>query len=259
MLVVISPAKTLNFDPQALCKTTTKPALHTHAKQLIDWLRKLSPKQLGKLMGISDKLATEVHKYVSDWKAKYDPVGAKQAVLAFRGDVYQGLDADSFRARDFEFTQQHLRILSGLYGALRPLDLIQPYRLVMGTRLAGEHGKDLYDFWGDRIAKCLKKTLAEQGDNVLVNLASNEYFKAAKAKTFDCRVITPVFKDYSGGDYKVLSFFAKKARGLMARHIIREHVTEDGELLKFRAAGYKYNRGLSSEDRPVFTRKQPKT
>lgn len=254
MLMVVSPAKTLDFEPQSLYKTETKPELLSQAKQLIAQLRELSPKQLSKLMGISDNLAAGVHEYVASWKAKYNAVDAKQAILAFRGDVYQGLDADSFKAKDFEFAQQHLRILSGLYGVLRPLDLMQGYRLEMGTKLKGDHGADLYDFWGDRIAKTLSKALAEQGDDVLVNLASNEYFKAANANSIDCRVITPVFKDRKGDDYRVISFFAKKARGMMARHVIRERVRDESGLLKFRMWGYKYNRGLSSEDEPVFTR-----
>lgn len=259
MLMVISPAKTLDFEPQSLCKKSSKPELLTHSKKLIAQLRELSPKQISKLMGISDKLAAGVHEYVAGWKAKYDGATAKQAILAFRGDVYQGLDADSFKAKDFEFAQQHLRILSGLYGVLRPLDLMQAYRLEMGTQLKGEYGKDLYAFWGDRIAKSLKKALAEQRDEVLINLASNEYFKAAQAKSLGCRVITPVFKDRKGDDYKMISFFAKKARGMMARHIIRDRVKDESGILKFRTAGYKYNRGMSSEDKPVFTRDKAPT
>ena len=254
MLIVISPAKTLDFSPQLLHKTTSKPELLAQSKKLIAQLRKLSPKQLGKLMSISDKLADGVHEYVADWKAKYDTKTAKQSLLAFRGDVYQGIDADSFTTKDFGFSQQHLRILSGLYGVLRPLDLMQGYRLEMGTKLAGEYGKNLYDFWGDKIARTLQKSLAEQGDDVLVNLASNEYFKATQAKSIDCRVITPTFKDRKGGEYKVISFFAKKARGMMVGHLIRNRITDESGILKFREAGYKYNRGLSSNDQPVFTR-----
>jgi len=264
MLIVISPAKTLDFAPPSLHKTTlhkttSKPELLAQSKKLIALLRELSPKKISKLMGISDKLAAGVHEYVADWKAKHDAVGAKQALLAFRGDVYQGLDADSFSTKDFEFAQQHLRILSGLYGVLRPLDLMQGHRLEMGTKLAGDHGKNLYDFWGDRIARSLKKALAEQGDDVLVNLASNEYFKATQAKTsqykgLGCRVITPVFKDRKNGEYKVISFFAKKARGMMTGHIVRNRITDESGILKFRVAGYKYHRGLSSENQPVFTR-----
>ena len=254
MLIVISPAKTLDFSPQSLHKTTSKPELLAQSKKLIAQLRQLSPKQIGKLMGISDKLSPGVHEYVADWKAKYDTKTAKQSLLAFRGDVYQGIDADSFTTKDFDFAQKHLRILSGLYGVLRPLDLMQGHRLEMGTKLTGDYGKNLYDFWGNKIARSLDKSLADQGDNVLVNLASNEYFKATHAKNIDCRVITPVFKDRKNGDYKVISFFAKKARGMMVGHLVRNRITDESGILKFRKAGYKYNRGLSSEDQPVFTR-----
>lgn len=255
MLIVVSPAKTLDFEQQSLHKVTSKPELLTHSKKLIAQLREFSPKQLSKLMSISDKLADEVHAYVTGWKTKYDTAASKQALLAFRGDVYLGLDADSFTTKDFDFAQQHLRILSGLYGVLRPLDLMQAYRLEMGTKLKNEHGKDLYEFWGDRISKSISKALQEQGDDVLVNLASNEYFKSAQPKNLDGRVITPVFKDRNPkGEYKVMSFFAKKARGMMARQIIREQIDDVDGILKFRAAGYKYNRGQSTEDKPVFTR-----
>lgn len=257
MLLVISPAKTLDFEPQSLHKVATKPELLAQSKKLIAELREFSPKQFGKLMGISDKLANGVHEYVAGWKAKFDTKTAKQSLLAFRGDVYLGIDADSFASKDFNFAQQHLRILSGLYGVLRPLDLMQPYRLEMGTKLAGDYGKDLYAFWGDRIAKNLRAALAEQGDDVLVNLASNEYFKATRAKTLDCRVVTPVFKDRKNGQYKVISFFAKKARGMMAGYIIRNQITDPSGLHKFRIAGYKFNRAQSTDDQPVFLRDKP--
>ncbi len=226
----------------------------TLSKKLIVELRKISPKQIGKLMGISEKLSVGVYEYVADWKAKYDTSSAKQALLAFRGDVYLGLDADSFSGKDFDYAQQHLRILSGLYGVLRPLDLMQPYRLEMSTKLANEQGKDLYAFWDDRIARLLTKTMAEQGDDLLINLASNEYFKATQSKSLGCRIITPVFKDRKHGEYKTISFFAKKARGMMVRHIIRERIADPKGILAFRAAGYKYNRSLSNVAAPVFTR-----
>lgn len=258
MLILVSPAKKLSFEPQVVTEVSSKPAHLAQAKQLISQLRKLSPKQIRKLMNVSENLAAEVHQYLADWKAKYDTAGAKQALLAFRGDAYLGMDAESFSARDFDFAQEHLRILSGLYGVLRPADLIQPYRLEMGTQLPGKHGKDLYDFWGDRITNSINKALADQGDDVLVNLASNEYFKAAHPKRLDCRVITPVFQDRNpAGVYKVMSFFAKKARGMMASYLIREQIRDAGGILKFRTAGYKYDRGKSTEDKPVFLRNKP--
>jgi hypothetical protein len=258
MLIIVSPAKTMDFERQALCDLATKPEHVARAKELVAQLRQHSPQQLRKLMSISDKLATEVHQYFADWKAKYNSKGAKQALLAFRGDVYLGIDAESFSANEFDYAQDHLRILSGLYGALRPADLIQPYRLEMGTRLPGEHGKDLYAFWGDRISTSIKKALAGQGDDLLVNLASNEYFKAVRAKTMGCQVITPVFKDRNpAGEYKVMSFFAKKARGKMASYLIREQISDVGGITKFRAKGYKYHRSMSQPGQPVFTRDKP--
>jgi len=257
MLLLISPAKTLDFSPQSLVAESTKPPFLKQSKQLIALLREYSPKQLSKLMNVSDKLAAEVHSYVDSWKAKYNCANAKQALLAFRGDVYQGINADTFSAADFEFVQRHLRILSGLYGVLRPLDLIQTYRLEMGCKLPGEHGKNLYDFWGDRIAQELEKALAGQGDDLLINLASNEYFKAARAESLPCRIVTPVFKDLKRGQYRVVSFFAKQARGMMVSHIVRKQIADLAGIRKFRSAGYRYNRELSTEDSPVFTRDNP--
>jgi len=257
MLLLISPAKTLDFTPQSLVSESTKPPFLPQSKQLIALLREYSPKQIAKLMSVSDKLAAGVHGYVDNWKAKYNCAIAKQALLAFRGDVYLGLEVDTFNEDDFEFAQQHLRILSGLYGVLRPLDLIQPYRLEMGCKLSGKHGKDLYAFWGNRIAQELKKSLAAQGDDLLINLASNEYFKASQAKSLPCRTVTPVFKDFNRGQYRVISFFAKKARGMMVRHIVRKQISDLAGIRKFRRAGYRYNRELSSDDSPVFTRDKP--
>ncbi len=256
MLILISPAKTLDFQPQSLVDESTKPPFLSQSKQLIALLKERSPKQLATLMNLSDKLAAEVHGYVHGWKAKYNPATAKQALLAFRGDVYQGMNADAFSADDFDFAQQHLRILSGLYGILRPLDLIQPYRLEMSCKLAGKHGKNLYNFWGDRIVRNLEKALDQQDDDLLINLASNEYFKAAQTASLSCRLVTPVFKDLSRGQYRVVSFFAKKARGMMVRHLISKQITDVAGIRKFRSGGYRYNCDLSTDDQPVFTRDQ---
>lgn len=255
MIVVLSPAKTLDFAPTTILEESSKPALVTQSKKLIQILRTLSQSDLGEMMRISDKLSAEVYGYVHSWKAKYDAKNAKQAILAFRGDVYLGLSAENFKPEDFDFAQGCLRILSGLYGILRPLDLIQPYRLEMGTKLKGDYGKDLYAFWGNRIAAELKKGLAQQ-DDLLLNLASNEYFKSVQATSLPCQIVTPVFQDYKNGQYKVISFFAKKARGMMARYIIRNRVTDVRGIRKFHSAGYCYQRHLSTDDGPVFTRKQ---
>lgn len=254
MLTLLSPAKTLDFSEQTLVEDSTKPALHAKSKQLIQLLEALDRKQLKKLMNISDNLADDVERYIDQWKTKYNSAGAKQAVLAFQGDVYQGLAADNWKPDDFDFAQDHLRILSGLYGVLRPLDLIQPYRLEMGTSLRGPHGKDLYDFWGDDIAKQLRKDLKSLDADVMVNLASNEYFKAAQPDTLDCHVITPVFKELHKGKYRVLSFFAKKARGMMADYLVQKRIINPGALKRFRAGGYRYNSEMSTDASPTFTR-----
>ena len=254
MLTIISPAKRLDFSADTPAIEFTKPELLTQSKKLVERLRKLSPRQVAKLMGVNDKIAADVHRYFRDWKPRYNAAGSKPSLLAFRGDVYLALAAEEFSAGDFEFAGEHLRILSGLYGVLRPQDLIQPYRLEMGTPLKGEYGSDLYAFWGDRIATSLAKALQSQGDDVVVNLASKEYFGAARTQTFACRVITPVFKDFNRGQYRVLSFLAKRARGMMVSYLIRRRVDDLAGLLKFREGGYRLNREQSTDDRPVFTR-----
>lgn len=254
MLMVISPAKTLDFDSPPLTPAHSLPDLLDDAQALVKQLRDLTPAEVSQLMGISDKLAhLNVGRYLS-WNKKFSPQNAKQAVLAFKGDVYTGLDAEAFAEEDLAWAQEHLRILSGLYGVLRPLDLIQPYRLEMGTKLANVRGKDLYQYWGDKITSALNAQLQVLPAPVLVNLASNEYFKAVNRSTLASQVITPVFKDWKGDKYKIVSFYAKKARGLMAAFAIRERI-EDVEALKnFDSAGYAYNAAMSSAEEWVFTR-----
>jgi cytoplasmic iron level regulating protein YaaA (DUF328/UPF0246 family) len=190
------------------------------------------------------------------WKTPFRPDNAKQALFAFRGDVYIGLDADSMNSDNIQFAQKHLRMLSGLYGLLRPLDLMQPYRLEMGSRLQTDRGNNLYQFWDTRISKALNTELKQTGSNVLLNLASNEYFKAIKPKSIRSQIITPVFKDYHQGSYQMIGFFAKKARGFMARHIIDEEINEVEDIKHFRREGYSYDPSLSDETEWVFTRKQ---
>lgn len=256
MLVVVSPAKNLDYDTPPVTPEFSQPELLDHSQELIERCRKLSPAQIGSLMKISDKLAgLNADRYAS-WTLPFDQRNAKQAVLAFNGDVYAGLEASTFSEQDFDFAQSHMRILSGLYGLLKPLDLMQAYRLEMGTKLDNKRGKDLYQFWGDTITQKINQALAEQGDNVLVNLASNEYFKSVKPKSLDGMIVTPVFKDKKNGEYKIISFFAKKARGLMARYIIQHRLSEVEQLQQFDSAGYSYNPQLSKPDQPVFTREE---
>ncbi len=253
MLMVISPAKTLDFDTAPVTKAFTQPRFLDDSRQLIDQLRDMSTAEIASLMKLSDKLAGLNAARYESWQTPFKPDNAKQAVLAFKGDVYTGLDAETLDKAGFDFAQQHLRILSGLYGVLKPLDLIQPYRLEMGTRLANKQGKDLYAFWGSRLRESLQKE-AGLKDGVLINLASNEYFKAIEAKQLDARIITPVFKDWKNGQYKMISFYAKKARGLMSRYII-DHKLDKPEAIKdFDYAGYRFNEDMSKGDDWVFIR-----
>lgn len=254
MLMVISPAKTLDYDTPPTTKRFTQPEHLDHAQQLIDQLRDLSPQQISELMHLSDKLAAlNVARYGS-WTPDFTPDNAKQALLAFKGDVYTGLNASDFSEQDFDYAQKHLRMLSGLYGILRPLDLMQPYRLEMGTKLANARGKDLYAFWGERISTWLNNALTAQGDDVLLNLASNEYFGAVKRNALNARVIDVDFKDMKNGQYKIISFYAKKARGLMARYVIKERIERPEQVKNFNYDGYRYSPNDSSTDHLVFLR-----
>ncbi|MEM9354180.1 MAG: peroxide stress protein YaaA [Planctomycetota bacterium] len=259
MLILLSPAKRLDFGPLDRDLETTKPELLALARKLAALGKSLSEADLKKLMSISDNLAAEVQGYFQSWKQIADPAGAKPAVFAFRGDVYLGLEAETLTPKQLDWTQDHVRILSGLYGVLRPLDLIQPYRLEMGSQLAGDHGKNLYEYWGDTIQKTLRKTLADQADPLVVNLASQEYAVAARLEGLKARVVTPVFKDKAktGKGYRVISFFAKKARGMMARHLAQTAKKGASAVRDFQAAGYRYDAGQSSEDRPTFLRDAP--
>ncbi len=259
MLILLSPAKRLDFDPLDRDLERTKPELLARARKLAAIGKSLSEAELKKLMSISDNLTAEVHGYFQSWKQKADPAGAKPAVFAFRGDVYLGLEAESLTPKQLAWTQDHVRILSGLYGVLRPLDLIQPYRLEMGSDLAGDHGKNLYEFWGGKIQKSLRKALADQAEPLVVNLASQEYSAAAGLSGLDARVVTPVFKDKAktGKGYRVMSFFAKKARGMMARHLAQTVKKGDAAVRAFTAAGYRYDAGQSTEDQPTFLRDEP--
>ena len=233
MLLVISPAKTLDYDTPPVTPRFTLPAHLEQASELIERLRELSPAQISELMDLSDKLAGLNAARYGSWTPDFTPANAKQALLAFKGDVYTGLNAEDFSEADFDFAQRHLRMLSGLYGVLRPLDLMQPYRLEMGTKLSNARGKNLYEFWGERISQWLNEAMADQGDNILLNLASNEYFSAVKRKALNARIIDTEFKDLKNGQYKIISFYAKKARGLMARYVIKERLSNPEDLKAF--------------------------
>src|SRR3990167_5815865 len=257
MLIFLSPAKSLDYKTPPHIASHTQPAYLKHSETLIRQLRKLSPADIANLMDLSDPLALLNYNRYADWSLPFSPENAKQAVLAFDGDVYDGLAAKTLSDDDLGFAQQRVRILSGLYGILRPLDLMQPYRLEMGTKLANPRGNNLYDFWGERISGWLNEALAAQGDEVLLNLASNEYFSAVKRKALNARIIDTEFKDLKNGQYKIISFYAKKARGLMARYVIKERLTDPAGLKDFNYQGYRYSAEHSKADSLVFLRDQP--
>lgn len=256
MLILLSPAKSLDYDtplPPGLAHTL--PPFRAESTQLIEVLRQKSPQDIASLMKISDTLATlNVARYQA-WTPKFSASNARQALLAFNGDVYEGLGARTLAPDDLDWAQQHLAILSGLYGVLRPLDWMQPYRLEMGTRLATALGSTLYQFWGPRIAQHLNTRLQGEAEPTVLNLASQEYFKSVDRKTLQARVVECVFEDWSGGRYKIISFHAKRARGLMARHAITQRATRPRQLENFDAEGYAFVPAASEPDRLVFRRR----
>ena len=254
VLIVISPAKTLDYDTPPATQKSTQPSMLDQSALLVDELRRLAPQDISILMGISDKLGVLNYDRYQQWQQPFTKDNAKQAVLAFKGDVYTGLNATQFSADEFSFLQKHLRILSGLYGVLRPLDLMQPYRLEMGTKFNNSRGEDLYSFWGQRITDALNKQLKTLNSDVLVNLASNEYFKSVKKNQLNADIITPIFKDKKNGQYKIISFYAKKARGLMSAYAIKKGITDINELKHFNVQGYTYSTELSNEKEWVFIR-----
>jgi len=257
MLAVISPAKRLDFTAPWKTARQSLPAFMEESQQLIEVLREKSPADIARMMKLSTDLADLNYQRYADWAPDFSPKNAKPAALAFRGDVYLGLDADTLSNRDFSWAQKHLRILSGLHGLLRPLDLIQPYRLEMGTALKTEQGKDLYSFWRAKITRAMNEAIAAQSQPVLLNLASNEYFSAVCADELDARIITPTFKDLKNGRYKFLSFYAKHARGLMARYFIDNRVSTLKALREFNLEGYYFSASQSRGDNWVFLRDKP--
>lgn len=254
MLMVISPAKDLDMQRQAPVRDFTQPDLLPDSAQLIEVCRQLSPQDIATLMKLSDKLAGLNAARFGDWQLPFTPDNASAALYAFNGDVYQGLDAASLSDTDVRYAQQHLRILSGLYGVLKPLDLMQAYRLEMGSKLVTAAGKNLYEFWQDRITDVLNRQLQQLNSDVLLNLASQEYFKAVLPAKLNAQVINVQFKDWKNDRYKIISFYAKKARGLMARYVIEQKVSTVEQLKAFDRTGYYFNPEASSETELVFQR-----
>ena len=256
MLTLISPAKTLDYETPTITEEFTQPTQLAQSRKLIRRLRELGSDELARMMSISDNLAELNRKRFRQWKTPFKPENARQALFAFKGDVYLGLDAYSLDEAGLDFAQQHLRILSGLYGLLRPLDLMQPYRLEMGTRLSTETGSNLYQFWDDRITRALNQELQQSDSSSLINLASNEYFKVIKPARLKAEVITPAFREWRKGEYRFISFSAKKARGLMSRYMIDQRIDQPEGLKDFDYEGYRFNPKLSSAGDWVFTRRQ---
>lgn len=252
MLMVISPAKTLDYETELPLKRFSQPEFLPQAQELIDQLQVLSPADVAGLMKLSDKLASLNVNRFAHWAQPFTSDNARPAIYAFKGDVYTGLDAYSFSETDMDFAQGHLRMLSGLYGLLKPLDLMQAYRLEMGTKFENLKGKNLYEFWGDTISQTINEMLPE--NETLINLASNEYFKAVDKKALNAEVITPVFKDEKNGQYKIISFYAKKARGLMAAYIIKNRISKPEKLKEFDVDGYRFSEEMSKSKEWVFVR-----
>jgi hypothetical protein len=254
MLAILSPAKTLDYETPLKTKLNSQPIYGRESNQLIKTLRTFEPFEVASLMKISDKLADLNHKRYVEWRNKPAESKTRPAALAFKGDVYQGLEAESFNDNDLKFAQRHLRILSGLYGLLRPLDVIQPYRLEMGTKLKTSKGQNLYDYWGTKLTTGLNEALKESKEGTLVNLASNEYFGAVQPKLLEGSLLNIGFKEKRNGQLKFVSFSAKKARGLMAKFIIKERLKNPDDLKNFDLENYKFNKKLSSELDWTFSR-----
>jgi hypothetical protein len=256
MLLVISPAKTLDYESPVKTTAYSMPDYLDHAQRLVERARRYSELDLIEIMEVSEKIAALNVERFRDWHTPFTSDNARQALLAFKGEVYGGLEVSTFDESDFEFAQSHLRILSGLYGLLRPLDLMQPYRLEMGRRIDNERGKNLYEFWGSIVTDGLNGQLQAIGSRTLINLASVEYFKAVKPKLLQAEIITPEFKDYKNGEYRMMGVYAKRARGLLSRYIIQNRITEPEAIKAFAVEGYRFNDELTVGNQWVFTRKQ---
>lgn len=256
MLLVLSPAKSLDFESPVPTGKFTQPDYLDDSAQLIRTLQQKSAEDLSELMHISAKLGELNFHRNLNWHTPFAADNARQAIYAFTGDVYLGLDVQALNQKDMAYAQNHVRILSGLYGLLRPLDLMQPYRLEMGTALKHGNHKNLYEFWGGRLSEGLNEAMKGHKSRIVLNLASNEYFRAVDKKVLDADIISPIFKDYKNGQYKIISFFAKKARGMMAAHVIRNRIDSPAGIREFDMAGYRYSDKDSSASAPVFLRKQ---
>lgn len=254
MLLIISPAKKLDFDSIAQTDKFTQPDFLDQSQQLIDTLLPYTSEDLEKLMKLSSNLAELNHQRYLDWNLPFNPQNAKQAISTFKGDVYTGLNIESFDDEQLDFCQDHLRILSGLYGLMRPLDLMQPYRLEMGTKLENSRGKNLYEFWENRITDAINQQLKDSKSKHLVNLASQEYFKSVNPKLVEAPIITPIFKEQKNGQYKIISLLAKRARGMMSAYILKNKLSDVEQIKDFKEAGYSYNEELSKGNEWVFTR-----
>ena len=253
LVTIISPAKKLDYSPIEKNLDSTVPGLLEHSNELIKYLKSLNPQEVSSLMGLSDKLGALNYERFQEWETPFTKSNSKQAILAFKGDVYQGLDAESLSETELIWAQKHLRILSGLYGVLKPLDLMQAYRLEMGTKFPTNRGKNLYEFWNSIITDELNRTFSSK-EATLLNLASNEYFKSINSSELKANVITPIFMDRKNGKYKIISFFAKKARGMMTRYVIKNQIEDIADIQNFEEGGYSFNKEMSEDNKPVFCR-----
>ena len=252
-VTIISPAKKLDYSPVEKNLDSTIPSLLEHSNELVKDLKSLNPQEVSSLMSLSDKLGALNYERFQEWETPFTKSNSKQAILAFKGDVYQGLDAESLSETELIWAQKHVRILSGLYGILKPMDLMQPYRLEMGTKFTTKRGQNLYDFWNSIITEELNKNFSSDNTNLL-NLASNEYFKSINVDELKANVISPVFMDKKNGKYKIISFFAKKARGLMTRYVIKNRIEDITDIQNFDEGGYFFSEAMSEDNKPVFCR-----
>ncbi|KAB0624867.1 peroxide stress protein YaaA [Acinetobacter gandensis] len=254
MLALISPAKTLDYETALPTEKFTQPRLLDHSQELIEVASKLSASEIASLMSVSEKIATLNAERFRDWQPEFNFANARQAIFAFKGDVYTGLNAYQLEKQDIDYAQKHLRMLSGLYGLLRPLDLMMPYRLEMGTKLKNTRGNNLYEFWGNTITETINTDLAQAESELLVNIASDEYYKSVKESKIKAEIIKPVFLDQKNGKYKVISFYAKKARGLMARYLLENKIERAEDIKSFNTDGYYFDAESSLKGELVFKR-----